>query len=98
MTGKADSSSSTKLPPGIDKTKLSKGATTMTSATYKPQPKTPSSSASATTTKNNIYICVLTAMPGQTDFGDGLATSVVDRYQRDENRREGAKPEGRDLY
>jgi hypothetical protein len=77
VTGKADSSSSTKLPPGVDKTKLSKGATTMTSATYKPQPRTPTASPSSTTTKNNIYICVLTAMPGQTNFGDGLATSVV---------------------
>lgn len=76
VTGKADSSSTTKLPPGIDKSKLSKGATTMTSATYKPQPKTPSSSTS-TTTRNNIYICVLTAMPGQTDFGDDLASFVV---------------------
>jgi len=77
VTGKADSSSSTKLPPGIDKSKLSKGATTMTSATYKPQPRTQSSSSS-TTTKNNVYICVLTAMPGQTDFGDDLVTSVVE--------------------
>ncbi len=76
VTGKADSSTTAKLPPGIDKSKLSKGATTMTSATYKPQPKTPSSSSSATT-KNNIYICVLTAIPGQTDFGDDLVTSVV---------------------
>src|SRR5262245_56479881 len=49
----------------------------MTSATYKPKPTTPSSSTSVTTSKDNIYICVLTAMPGQTDFGDGLATSVV---------------------
>lgn len=74
VTAKAGGSSTTKLPPGIDKSKLSKGATTMTSATYKPQPKTPSSS---TTSKDNIYICVLTAMPGQTGFGDDLATSVV---------------------
>jgi hypothetical protein len=77
VTGKAGSSSSTKLPPGIDKSKLSNGATTMTSATYKPQPKTPASSTPTTTTKNNIYICVLTAIPGQADFGDGLATSVM---------------------
>jgi hypothetical protein len=69
------SSSSTKLPPGIDKTKLSQGATTMTSATYKPKPKTEQSPAEST--KSEIYIYVLTAMPGQTDFGEGLATSVV---------------------
>ena len=77
-TGRTESSAPTKLPPGIDKTKLSKGATTMTSATYKPQPKTQNSSSTTTTTKNNIYICVLTAMPGQTDFGNDLVTSVVD--------------------
>jgi zinc ribbon protein len=76
-TAKAGGSSTTKLPPGIDKSKLSKGATTMTSAIYKPQPKTPSSSTTTTSTRDNIYICVLTAMPGQTDFGDDLATSVV---------------------
>ena len=76
-TAKAGGSSTTKLPPGIDKSKLSKGATTMTSATYKQQPKKPSSSTPSTTTKDNIYICVLTAMPGQTGFGDDLATSVV---------------------
>lgn len=69
------SSSSTKLPPGIDKTKLSKGATTMTSSTYKPKPKTEQSPAEST--RSEIYICVLTAMPGQTDFGEGLASSVV---------------------
>jgi hypothetical protein len=77
VTGKADSSSTTKLPPGIDKSKLSKGATTMTSATYKPKPKTPSSSTPTTSTKDNIYICVLTAMPGQTGFGDDLTALVV---------------------
>lgn len=76
-TAKAGGSSSTKLPPGIDKTKLSKGATTMTSATYKPQPKTPPSQSPSDSTKSDIYICVLTAMPNQPDFGDGLATSVV---------------------
>ena len=76
-SGSSSSSSSTsaKLPPGIDKTKLSQGATTMTSSTYKPTPKTQQSSASST--KSEVYICVLTAMPGQTGFGQGLATSVV---------------------
>lgn len=76
-TAKGSGSSTTKLPPGIDKTKLSKGATTMTSATYKPKPKTPSSSTPTTSTKDSIYICVLVAMPGQTDFGDDLSASVV---------------------
>lgn len=76
-TAKAGSSSSTKLPPGVDRSKLSKGATTMTSATYKPQPKTPQSQSLPDSTKSDIYICVLTAMPNQLDFGDGLATSVV---------------------
>jgi len=76
-TAKAAGSSPTKLPPGIDRSKLSKGATTMTSSTYKPKPKTPTSQAPADSTRTDIYICVLTAMPGQTDFGDGLAASVV---------------------
>lgn len=76
-TAKAGGSSSTKLPPGIDRSKLSKGATTMTSSTYKPQPKTPQSQSPSDSSKSDIYICVLTAIPGQTDFGDGLATSVL---------------------
>lgn len=76
-TAKSGGSSTTKLPPGIDKTKLSKGATSMTSSTYKPKPKTPQSETPAESSKTDIYICVLTALPGQTDFGPGLATSVV---------------------
>jgi hypothetical protein len=76
-TAKSGGSSNTKLPPGIDRSKLSKGATTMTSATYKPQPKTPSSSSPPDSTKDNVYICVLTAMPDQPNFGDGLASAVV---------------------
>lgn len=76
-TTKSDSSSAAKLPPGIDRSKLSKGATTMTSSTYKPQPKTPKSSSTSDSTKDNVYICVLAAMPNQPNFGDGLATSVV---------------------
>ena len=76
-TAKAGGSSSTKLPPGVDRSKLSKGATTMTSSTYKPKPKAATSPAPADSGKTDIYICVLTAMPGQTDFGDGLATSIL---------------------
>ena len=76
-TAKAAGSSPTKLPPGIDRSKLSKGATTMTSSTYKAKPKTPTTPSPADSTKTDIYICVLTAMPGQTDFGDGLAALVV---------------------
>ncbi len=76
-TAKAGGSSSTKLPPGVDRSKLAKGATTMTSSTYKPKPQTSTASSSSSSTKDNIYICVLTAMPGQADFGDGLATSVL---------------------
>jgi hypothetical protein len=76
-TAKASGSSTTKLPPGIDRSKLSKGATTMTSSTYKPKPKTTQSQTPAESAKTDIYICVLTAMPNQTDFGDSLAASVV---------------------
>jgi hypothetical protein len=76
-TAKSGSSSSTKLPPGIDRSKLSQGATTMTSSTYKPQPKTAQPGSSSGSSQSEIYICVLTAMPNQPDFGDGLATSVM---------------------
>ena len=76
-TAKTGGSSSTKLPPGIDRSKLSKGATTMTSSTYKPKPKSSTPSSPTDSTKTDIYICVLTAMPGQTDFGSELATSVL---------------------
>ncbi|PYS31616.1 MAG: hypothetical protein DMF75_14230 [Acidobacteria bacterium] len=76
-TTKSDSSSAAKLPPGVDRSKLSKGATTMTSSTYKPQPQAPKESSTSDSTKDNVYICVLTAIPNQPNFGDGLATSVV---------------------
>lgn len=76
-TAKAEGSSSTKLPPGIDRSKLSKGATSMTSATYKPQPKTPKSASTGTATKDEIYICVLVAMPNQPSFVDELTSSVT---------------------
>jgi len=76
-TAKASGAGPTKLPPGIDRNKLSKGATTMTSSTYKSQPKSSGSAQPSSSNKGNIYICVLTAMPGQSDFANGLATSVV---------------------
>jgi hypothetical protein len=72
---KSSDKSSTKLPPGVDRTKLAKGATAMTSSTYKPKSKTPSSPS--TSTSGDVYINVLTANPGQTNFGDDLASSVV---------------------
>lgn len=67
------STTTTKLPPGVTKSSLAKGATAMTSSTYK---KTPAGSATTTGSAGDIYICVLTAMPGQTGFVDGIATSV----------------------
>ena len=76
-TAKNASSSPAKLPPGIDRAGLSKGATTMTSTTYVPGPKKPSGATSTGSTKNEIYICVLTAMPNQPNFVNGLAASVV---------------------
>jgi hypothetical protein len=75
-TAKADGSGPTKLPPGIDRPGLAKGATTMTSATYKPQAKTPKPASSPTPTKEEIYIFVLVAMTNQPGFVDGLAASV----------------------
>ena len=74
---KTAGSSPTKLPPGVDRTGLSKGATTMTSATYIPRPKGATTTSSTPTTGGEIYICVLVAMPNQPNFGEGLATSVV---------------------
>jgi hypothetical protein len=76
-TAKAEGSGPAKLPPGIDRAGLAKGATTMTSATYRPRPKTPSATASTGSTRDEIYICVLTATPGQPSFVDGLAASVT---------------------
>lgn len=73
MTAKSETTSTTtKLPPGVTKSSLAKGATAMTSSTYK---KTPVGSTTPST-GGDIYICVLTAMPGQTGFVDGIATSV----------------------
>jgi hypothetical protein len=70
------SSSSAKLPPGIDRSKLAKGATAMTSSTYKPKNKSTTTSTT-TSTGADVYINVLTTTPGQTGFGDSLAGSVV---------------------
>ena len=61
-----------KLPPGVTKTSLAKGATSMTSSTYK---KTPVGSTTPSP-GGDIYICVLTAMPDQPGFVDGIATSI----------------------
>lgn len=74
----SSSSSSTKstLPPGIDRSKLSKGATTMTTSVYKSKPKNAGASTTTSIT-GEIYICVLKMIPGQTGFVDGLASSVV---------------------
>ena len=70
-TAKAETNTGTKLPPGVTKTSLAKGATSLTSSTYK---KTPV--GSTTPTGGDIYINVVTATPGQTGFVDGLASSV----------------------
>lgn len=71
-TAKAETSTGTKLPPGITKTGLAKGATSMTSSTYKKIPV----GSSTPSTGGDIYINVLTAIPGQPGFLDGLVTSV----------------------
>jgi hypothetical protein len=74
-TAKAEGYTPTKLPPGIDRPSLSKGATTMTSATYKPKPKNQPASTMPST-KDEVYICVLVAT-NQPGFTEGLAESVV---------------------
>ena len=71
-TAKAETTTGTKLPPGVTRTSLAKGATSMTSSTYKKIPVGSTTPA----TGGDIYICVLTAMPGQSGFVDGIATSV----------------------
>jgi hypothetical protein len=73
---KSDSASQTKLPPGVTRTSLAKGATSMTSSTYQPKKKTETPTAIASATEN-VYICVLTLMPNQQTFGDGLATTIA---------------------
>ena len=72
-TAKSETSTTTKLPPGVTKSNLAKGATAMTSSTYK---KTPVGSTTTTATGGDIYISVLTAMPGQTGFVDGIVTAI----------------------
>jgi hypothetical protein len=73
---KSHSSSQTKLPPGVTRSSLAKGATSMTSSTYQPRKKTETTTAIASATEN-VYICVLTLMPNQQKFGDALATTIV---------------------
>jgi len=76
-----------KLPPGIDQAALAKGATTMTSATYRAHPgaasSTPSSSDQGTAGKDQVYICVLTAMPNDPAFGEGLGSAVAQATRGD---------------
>jgi hypothetical protein len=79
--GSSSSSNSSQavLPPGVDRSKLSRGATAMTSATYRahPQRTVPTSASGARAGKDEVYICVLTAMPGAPNLGEDLSTSVV---------------------
>ncbi|HEY6801985.1 MAG TPA: hypothetical protein VI306_00270 [Pyrinomonadaceae bacterium] len=71
---KSSSESTTKLPPGVDRARLSKGATSMTSSTYRPRPK---GSGPTTSTGGDVYINVVNTMPSQPNFGNGLATSIA---------------------
>jgi hypothetical protein len=73
----SSSTPSTKLPPGVDRSGLAKGATSMTSSTYRPKRLIPTSGSSTASNQGNVYINVVTTMPNQPNFGDGLATSVV---------------------
>ena len=70
-TAKSDASTGTKLPPGITRTGLAKGATSMTSSTYKKIPVGTSIPAGG-----DVYINVLTAIPGQPGFINELVTAV----------------------
>lgn len=70
----SSTASTTKLPPGVDRAGLAKGATSMTSSTYRPKRL---AGSSAPSNQGNVYINVVNTMPNQQNFGDGLATSVV---------------------
>jgi hypothetical protein len=70
------STPATKLPPGVDRSGLAKGATSMTSSTYKPKKNIPSSGGTASN-QGDVYINVVTTMPNQQNFGNGLANSIV---------------------
>ena len=73
---RSDSASQTKLPPGVTRSSLAKGATSMTSSTYQPK-KNAETSTAITSATENVYISVLTLMPNQQKFGDSLATTIV---------------------
>jgi hypothetical protein len=73
---KADSASQTKLPPGVTRSSLAKGATSMTSSTYQPKKKTTETPTAVASATENVYICVLTLMPNQQKFGDGLSATI----------------------
>ncbi|HSE31975.1 MAG TPA: zinc ribbon domain-containing protein [Pyrinomonadaceae bacterium] len=72
---KSDLASQTKLPPGMTRSGLAKGATSMTSSTYQSKKKTQPTTVPSST--ENVYICVLTLMPNQQTFVDGLATTIL---------------------
>ncbi|MGQ0762486.1 MAG: zinc-ribbon domain-containing protein [Acidobacteriota bacterium] len=72
-TAKAETTTTgAKLPPGVTKTSLAKGATSLTSSTYKKIPVGSATPASG----GEIYINVVTAMPGQTGFTNDIATGI----------------------
>jgi hypothetical protein len=70
-------SSTTKLPPGIDRSQLAKGATSMTTSIYRPKRNAPPSESPTSPSTGDVYICVLSLIPNQSNFGDGLANSVA---------------------
>jgi hypothetical protein len=72
---KSSSESTNKLPPGVDRTKLSKGASSMTSSTYRPRAK---SGGTTSATTGNVYINVVNTTSNQPNFASGLVTSIVD--------------------
>jgi hypothetical protein len=70
------SATTSKLPPGVTKTGLAKGGTSMTSSTYRPKKLIPG--ASSASTQGNVYINVVTTSPNQPKYGDGLITAILD--------------------
>lgn len=66
-----------KLPPGITRTALAKGASSMTSSTYQTRKKTEPVGPVAEI--GNVYIYVLTLLPNQQLFADELADAIQEQ-------------------
>jgi len=69
-----------KLPPGITRTALAKGASSMTSCTYQTRNETQPVTSSEI---GNVYIYVLTVQPSEEPFADDLADAIQEQIGGD---------------